>query len=211
MLTSGVKSDEESTEQPKIDLPTSEDVKDVSRNTAAPITEQPNKESPNTEKNYNLPNIPSTETQNIEQTTIKPDVKKIDDLQKVTNTETTITESPKELPKAEFNKELSNLEVSKTQASTKSPDTENKKDFQSFQASSIVPSNLSSLNKTSFISETSNQQVKGVERDINQNINDENNKKPVLTQTNARNRTKPIERPNIVFIVADDLVKQLFS
>ncbi|XP_026322207.1 arylsulfatase B-like [Hyposmocoma kahamanoa] len=211
MLTSGVKSDEESAEQPKIDLPTSEDVKDVPRNTAAPITEQPNKESPNTEKNYNLPNAPSTETQNIEQTTIKQDVKKIDDLQKVTNTETTITESPKELPKAVFNKELSNLEVSKTQASniessnTKSPNSEKKQDFQSFQASSIIPSNLSSLNKKSFISETSNQQVKGVERDINQNINDDNNKKPVLTQTNARNRTKPIERPNIVFIVADDL------
>lgn len=204
-------------EQPKIEQQTFEDVKDVSRNTEAPITEKLYKDSINTERNDYMPNTPSTETQNYEQiSTTSPNIKNIDDSQKVTNTQTINTELPTESPKADYIRELPNLEVSNTQApniessNTESPNIEKKTNFQSLQGSSILPSNSSLSNKESFNSGTSTQPIKDIDRTINKVINDENNEKPVLTQTKTKNRTKSIERPNIVFIVADDLVKQLF-
>lgn len=214
---SGVKSQEEFIEPPQNELPIFEDVKDISRNTEAPNIEPQNRESFITEKNFNLPTTSNIETQNNEQSTAtSTNIQNIDDSQKVTTTETTSTVALTEPPRTENIMELSNLEVSNTQTSNTessnmgSSNIENKQNFQNSEASSTLPQNSSLSNKESFISETTNQQIKDIERNTNQTVNDKNNENPVLTQTNVRNNTKSIERPNIVFIVADDLVKQLF-
>lgn len=209
---SEVKSQEEFIEQPQTERPMFEDVKDFSQNTEAPNIEPQNRESFITEKNDN-PTTSNTEIQNNEQSTAtSTNIQNIDDWQRVTNTETTSTVSLTESPRTENIMELSNVDVSNTQTSytesstTGSPYTENKQDLQNSETSSTLPQNSSLSNKESLISEASNQQIKEVERNTSQIVNE----KPVLTQTNARNNTNSIERPNIVFIVADDLVKQLF-
>lgn len=200
LLTSGVKSDEENIEPPTNESPNPEDHENyVSQNTEEPSPEPPNIESSNNGNNDNLPPTPNTETPSDEQSaTTSSDTQKNDDSQPPPNTDTT-TESPTELPKAENMEELSNLEESRTKATQTEPSTESP----NTETSSTEPPNL--------ISDYLNQQLNDTEKYINETMKEETTEKSIPIPTNAKNNTKPIERPNIVFIVADDLVKQLFT